>query len=986
MGWGLSASGVRTMRACRQDSLPRVLSSIESFATRPRAHRGLTLPDVDSDNTLVTHHGTRTDEGLETRLLRGALERSMFDDGPAVKLGRFTVLEKIGAGGMGVVYAAHDPDLDRKVAVKVLRSLRTGALETERLFREAQAMARLSHPHVVTVHEVGVEDDHVFVAMEYVEGGTLADLIHSGQPCEKARISPTLSLMRQCAQGLAAAHATGTVHRDFKPTNVLLTVDGRAKIADFGLARFDDSEPDPAASDSLSSADALAQRPASGSSTASGSPSNRLTLTGDVLGTPAYMAPEQLDGVADVQTDQFSFCAAFYEVFYGHRPFKGDNLTELLVNIAEGRMETAPPSSHVPGWLHRVLRRGLSLRPEDRYLDMSALSDALEVGERRRRRKGYATRAIGGIAVAGTLVGAYVGTTRYQTQLRVDACVARGDEIDKLWNDGSRQALRQGLVASEIHEAESTADKVMPWVDAQAQAWRDARTTVCLSDGVHETWSASKLDKALWCLQDRQLELSSLVEGFSHPDESTAGRVIEVVTDLSPIEACMDDAFLAGMASPPPVEDRPALTSLRASLSSVRFLARTGEYARGLTLAESARVEAERLDWPPLVAAAHAEQASLLSFNGSAKEAEKLTIQAYMEAVRCGSWDLAHTTANRLAFNVGVRQTRLAEGELWSEHALTVLVHAGDPFGLRRAAVLATQGQIHQQMQDLDKALELFEQALAIRKAALHPQHPTIATSLNDIATVLDGLGLLDRSMEMHTRALTIREAAFGPAHPLVASVLNNLAVGHARQAQFGPAAELFGRALRIDEANLGPDHPRLVLALSNLGSVHHAQQEYDKAKRLHARALRILENNPAPNKRQQATVMHNLAQAHSALKEFSQARQLLEGALVIQLDALGADHPDIAATRNTLGFVLLELLEPDMALEQFEQALPIAPPPSVADSERGIATSLWRGEADRQRALQWATRARKSYVALGAPALDNILAVDALLLELSPP
>ncbi|MEM6291798.1 MAG: serine/threonine-protein kinase [Myxococcota bacterium] len=279
------------------------------------------------------------------------------------RIGRYVVIKRIGAGGMGLVYAAYDDKLDRRVAVKLLRPghRTTGGRAQERLLREAQAIARLSHRCVIQVYEVGTHEDEVFVAMEYVDGPTLKQW----QPSRDWR--DILARYRDAGQGLCAAHEAGIVHRDFKADNVLVRpADLAVRVLDFGLARTEHLE-------DLESTDATA--PATTS----------LTHTGMVMGTPAYMAPEQhLALPTDTRTDQFSFCASLFEALYGYRAFAGETLDELRKNVLDGHIEPAPHYTKVPVSVHRALQRGLAVDPDARHPTMEALLAELEVGEKRR--------------------------------------------------------------------------------------------------------------------------------------------------------------------------------------------------------------------------------------------------------------------------------------------------------------------------------------------------------------------------------------------------------------------------------------------------------------------------------------------------------------------------------------------------------------------------------------------------------------------------
>jgi predicted Ser/Thr protein kinase/tetratricopeptide (TPR) repeat protein len=274
-------------------------------------------------------------------------------------IGRYRVLREVGAGGMGKVYAAQDPDLGREVALKILRP--TGRAERDdhraRLAREARAMARLAHPNVITVYEIGAADDQLFIAMELVKGGTLRRWLRA----EPRGWRAVVEVLCAAGRGLAAAHAAGIVHRDFKPDNVLVGDDGRVRVTDFGVARLAAIE---------------ATLPAG---TAETEPATSLTASGAILGTPAYMAPEQLRGeAADERADLFSFCVTFWEALYGERPFAGRNLHELRAALAAGAVRPPPEGRDVPPPLRDALRRGLQPAPGDRPTSMTQLLAAIE--------------------------------------------------------------------------------------------------------------------------------------------------------------------------------------------------------------------------------------------------------------------------------------------------------------------------------------------------------------------------------------------------------------------------------------------------------------------------------------------------------------------------------------------------------------------------------------------------------------------------------
>ncbi|HRI54187.1 MAG TPA: serine/threonine-protein kinase, partial [Pseudomonadota bacterium] len=285
-------------------------------------------------------------------------------------IGRYIVVGCIGSGGMGVVYAAYDPELDRKVATKLLRKSTSGGPNGQgrvRLLREAQAMARLSHPQVIGVFDVGTLGDQVFIAMEFVDGGTLTKWLSEAPRTQKEIIEKfTLA-----GRGLSAAHAAGLVHRDFKPDNVLVGHDGRVRVMDFGLAHSVGSSEERSED---SQAEVSQETSASGSQSMGGALALRLTRTGALLGTPRYMSPEQYEGKkTDPRTDQFSFCVALYEALFKVPPFAGETFSALGHNVVRGRVLSPPPEAKVPAPIRQVILRGLSVRPSDRFPSMDAL-------------------------------------------------------------------------------------------------------------------------------------------------------------------------------------------------------------------------------------------------------------------------------------------------------------------------------------------------------------------------------------------------------------------------------------------------------------------------------------------------------------------------------------------------------------------------------------------------------------------------------------
>ena len=340
--------------------------------------------DVSATIELLAQ-GRPTDPVAARRLLAN-LERELIDRSDATPdRSRYVLLDQIGRGGLGVVCSAYDSQLDRRIALKFLHTRTdTEPRAQERLVREAKALAKLSHPNVVTVYDVGVLDGQVFIAMELVDGVPLSAWLRAKpRPWRQVR-----DLMVQAARGLQAAHEADLVHRDFKPQNVLVAADGRARVVDFGLARRLDATGAVAIPTDTPSAESVDER---------------VTATGALVGTPAYMSPEQIEGAeVGARSDQFSFCVALFQGLYGARPFAGGP-REVISAIARGDITSPQGGLDVPLWLHKAVMRGLSHHPADRFDSMRDLIAALTRDRRQRRR--YGLLAVLFACLVGIVIG-----------------------------------------------------------------------------------------------------------------------------------------------------------------------------------------------------------------------------------------------------------------------------------------------------------------------------------------------------------------------------------------------------------------------------------------------------------------------------------------------------------------------------------------------------------------------------------------------------
>jgi tetratricopeptide (TPR) repeat protein len=885
------------------------------------------------DDVTLAGDGRRSPEALERagssadETLAGPTPRRRINEPIArgAAVGRYVVLDELGAGGMGVVYAAYDPELDRKVAIKLLHP--GGGHSTEgrtRLVREAQALAKLSHPNVVAVHDVGAMGDRVWMAMEFVTGHTLTDWLG-----ERARPWPeVLRVMVAAGEGLVAAHEAGLLHRDFKPDNVMIDAGGRVRVMDFGLARAD-----------LESSGERMVEVAPELVARSGpiSLASRVTQAGSLMGTPGYMSPEQYAGHdVDAKSDQFSFCIALWEALYGRRPFDADDIFELAAKVIAGERERPPADRRVPTWLRRACERGLATDPAHRFASMRQLLSSLARGRTRAGRKL-------GLAGAGALVlsgAAALLVDDWQHARQVEACEAEGAEIAEVWNDEARDRVRQGILATGVSHAPTTADKVMPWLDDAAASWREHRTQACLHAKVEQRWSDDLLDRAQWCLHERRLALGSLAQVLSEADQEVAAYAVQAATRLEPSDACTDADALQRSPSPPEPELRPRVVAGLAELERARALLRANRLPQGLAVMAGIRDEVEALGWAPLSARAGVVEGLLLQGTGSFAQAEQAGVTAYLAAAEAGAWMEATDAAESLVSLVGRDKARRPEGRLWAEHARIAASYAGDPLGLHEAARLTSLAGIDLDVSAFDEARERYERSLEIQRAVLGPDHPAVGELLVDLGAVELSRGAIEDARRSFEQALPILEDALGSEHPIVARPLSNLGNIHFGAGDYAGATALYERVLAIESAVLPPDHPHLAATLDNLALVHIKLGDHERALALQTKALAMWERS------------------------------------------VGPDHPSTALSLTILGQIHLARGQRDEAMAAYERAVAIferheGTQQSELDARFFVAQMLVIRGGDRERALALARSAQEGYRALGETGAQAVATVE---------
>ncbi len=941
------------------------------------------------------------------------LDETTFEVGSrAQQLGRYVVLGPLGAGGMGTVVEAFDRTLDRKVAIKMLH----GELDeqhTARLVREAQAMARLSHPNVVQVYEADVVGDQTFVVMELVDGPTLREwMVNQPRPSWQRCVS----MFIEVGEGLAAAHAQGLIHRDFKPSNAVIDDQGRPRVLDFGLARRVESDLDAAASTEPDGAFASTRETAGPAPPGLGT---TLTRTGAVMGTPAYMPPEQIKGAeADARSDQFSFCVSLYEAVYGERPFDGTSMMALMVSMASGALRPAPKGSAAPAALRAALVRGLALRPEDRWPSMTVLLGELRRLSAPRRVRGLAVGLILGLVGLGGLVA----LPRYlEVQER---CTGASAQLEGVWDDTRRADVRAAIEGTELSYAEDTWTRVVPRLDDYARTWVTAHTDACEATRVRGEQTEDALELRMDCLRTRRVALSATVQALLDADDGTVERAVSLVEGLPPIGRCdrLERLRQLRQRVPPPEDPLRAeeVEDVRDRLAEVAAELRAGRTEDASTHVEPLVPRAEALEYGPLVAEALVHRGRVRDASDQLAEAEQDFERALTLAVTHGHDELTVTAMNELTWLVGHRRADVDPGLGWGRtaqvlslgpeieptaraialsHLSSVLFHANEfdeslthlkdalaiqehELGDGHTAVASTLGRIGIVTWALGRrseALGYFERALAVKERALGQSHKDVAAVLNNLGTLQYDRGRLSESLVHQRRALMIYEQALGPDHTSVALTLGQLGLVLQGQGKLAEALSHQRRALAIEEHAYGPNHPSVVQTLGNIGLTVRAQGEFASALSYYRRAQAIAEETLGPEHPSVARLLAHIGIVRWQQGEVAEAEVDLRRALVIQEQASGLDHPHLAYPLVGLAHVALSRRDFEGAQEHAQRVISLyetgdEDPGLLAEARFALARALWTEPDQRGRARTLAQQARD---ALAASEASGALLVD---------
>jgi tetratricopeptide (TPR) repeat protein len=830
---------------------------------------------------------------------------------------------------MGVVYAAYDPDLDRKVALKLLLPGQRDPEEQgrARLLREAQAMARVSHPNVITVHDVGTFGQQVFVAMEFIQGQTLHDWLRQGGHSWRE----ILRVFLEAGRGLAAAHRAGLVHRDFKPANVLIGNGARVYVTDFGLARLaaargeEDEEP------------TLGNPAPPGEGSGSGLSSD-LTTAGVILGTPKYMPPEQYtaQGV-DARADQFSFCAALYWALYVKRPFDPRQVERLAAQALEpsgalsgGVLRAVPPGSlireppresPVPAWARRAVLRGLSPHPDDRFASMEALVEALSQQSRRARWRG-ALLAAGTLGLASLGLGVHL---HRQSQV----CAGSEALAATAWSPAARQQVEAAFAATGRPFAAESAERVARLLDGYARDWTRMHTEACEDTRVRGVQTEDLLSLRMVCLERRRKDLGALVGQLADADGKVVERAVDAAAALPSLLPCGDIESLADQAPRPADPDRRAtIDRLDARLAELKALFDAGRYPRALEEARRLQPEVDTAAWQPLRAELHNHLGWLQQQMGEVDPGLRALEHALDAAESSRSDRLRLEILIRLVFALA-NHGRTQEAERWGEVAEALLTRLGGEPQLAMD-LLGNLGNLRMMQGRYSQARDFFEKARALQEGTLGAEHPKRARVSFSLGLAALRLGESERAIQLLTEALQQTEAAKGRVHPELGNRHAMLATALRESGDPARALEHARAALEVRKATLGPEHPLVGDALDEAGMC-----------------------------------LIDLKRHDEALASFRLAVEL-------KRRVLGPDHADLSYSYDGIGQVLLAQGRAADAVMPLRQALAYeeAEPEALAQTGFALARALWetgRAPADsRAEAL----RARERYLKLEKPRL----------------
>jgi tetratricopeptide (TPR) repeat protein len=913
--------------------------ALEAHAADCNACRELLSALVRLTTAVDVEGTTLIDEAV---IAQAAPEHEPLHVGSTV--GRYLVLERLGMGGMGIVYAAYDPELERRIALKIVRADPLGddarAAMHERLLREARAMAQLAHPNVVAVYDLGRHGEQVFIAMEVVEGQTLDAWLGARRRSWREVVDVFLG----AGKGLAAAHAAGLVHRDFKPANVLIGRDGRARVTDFGLVHA-------AVAESV-------EWDAPASKLATDAPARgMLTPLGALIGTPSYMAPEQFRREpADARSDQFSFCVALYRALYAVHPFPGGTVRELATAADAGPPLPRPAGMGVPRRLHRAVVRGLSIAPADRHPSMHALLDALENVSRRRSRT-LTIAAMASAAVAAAVVHQLVRDAPA-------ACSDVGPQLERVWGRERRQLVERDFLATGKPYAAAAFTEVTRLLDGYTRRWADMRVEVCTAAASSGDPPAALTALRMTCLDARLGEVRALSDRLVGASAGTVEHAPAAVHTLPDLVGCADPRTLLGPLAPP-AEQSARIAALRNELAAVNAIQQLGRYAEALDKARGLATMVAGLQFRPLEAEAQylvgraadgagrtveaqtaLNQAVLSAEAGrndeltaralirlmtvksdAGQNAEGLALAPRVSALieRIGGHDELEGLLHREKAGLLRNANRYAEAQVEGRAAVALFERRFGPDDLRIPPALTLLAELAGHGVEPSEALALARRGLAINRLVYGDAHPETAHAHHTVANALSKLGRFDEASAALEQALQIRERALGPSHPLIANTLAELSITYRSQLALADALKAIHRAVGIAEATYGRRHVLYASMLSEEGIdlllVGRPREALPKVRE----GLDILLALPEPDEVEVGNSRRYLAQVLQELGRAAEARHEVVASIEIHERTLGPESWSISDSYRILTEVELDLGHAEAALRAIQRARTLA-------------------------------------------------------------
>ncbi|MEM7156771.1 MAG: protein kinase [Myxococcota bacterium] len=935
---------------------------------------------------------------LRASLQRDEVARRLFGKPlSARKIGRYEIRGTVGKGAMGTVMHAHDEVLGRDVALKAL--LHPGPGGAARLLREAQALAQLEHPNVVKIYDAGEIEGELYMAMELLRGRSLRQWQEEPRPWREV-----VEVYLGAGRGLAAAHAAGLVHRDFKPANCFVDDEGVATVFDFGLVKGHRVETSP-----LEAAETQESSAPSGSML-----SQSLTQTGTILGTIAYMAPEQLLGQpATAQSDQYAFCVSFHEALVGQRPYQGSTAASLLFAMQSGTLSPPPPLPSgfpaIPRWLRRALERGLQLNAGDRHAGMNALLAIIERGLRRRRR--WWNIGVGTAAFMG--VGA-LALRSASLEAPVTPCEVDSEVMAGVWDDERRAATKDAFEATGLPFAAASHDQVARVLDRWSEDFIDEQRRACEATRVTEVQSEAMLDRRTACFDRRRRQVGAIVDVLQQADAQVVGGTKRLLASLPALTSCADPGSF-------PLPDDPArvarIEQAQAELDRARAWLETRGTQRAERLVEAVRDDIEPLDHLPLTLDFQSLEGELRLETDDYDEAAEILLDVARRAGTHGLDERVATTRTRLAYEL-VGQWSQPRHEQWvladANAAVGRVAEADDPRALQ---MLELQARADCSAADHEGALQRLRQ-LEQRVEQLGIVLPSDSLKLQ-IGNELADLGRFDEAQRVYRRGLEEAVESFGAGSPTAVTIEMAMGVlalergdiegarpwledrGSVFATAFGPHDASTARALfasaklhmmegdferasgEVDEvlANFSKQlghHELTGQALNAQGTLRYFQGDFTGALTSYRESL-ALQRSILDAQDEELGVLHsNIGETLLALERHNEAIESFDRALAIL--ELTPDHPRLALPLKGRGLARLTTGAAAAAVDDLARALTVhegsgGEPIEVAEVEFGLARALVEAETAGPRPRQLARAARKRFSDLDL--VDRVEAID---------